>query len=211
MSWKHERWAKILARSTPDMAPSTKLVLQHIAFRCFDEGDHVHLSTSSIVADTGLSMRTVNSAVKLLASANLVNRTVSKGKAPLYHFPLPPHFDAYATDLELSADLETHDPRRMTQADIAISSVEAALRAAGYDSLEAYQDTVFDSPEDKAYHESLFAHCFDAAGNRIPGTNPGDVLRGLMKHVGQPLPYDPTIREDGIDNSEDRYKYDKEY
>jgi hypothetical protein len=229
MSWKHERQAKVLAKHH-NLTLSEASVLKAIAFFCFDDGpfqDHCTATSHRIASETGCNFQTVTRVTRKLEKLNLIARALSKGKIPQYHFPLPPDFDAYATDEQLKG--QSSSVMNPTRENLAKASLAAALRAAGYDSTQEYEDEVFASAHEITYWEAKFADCWNPDGTPKQGDqNPGKVLMGILKgpkidpetlkpvagstgEIGKPLPYDKHDRSDGLVSPSERHKFDSEY
>lgn len=213
MTWKHERYAKILS-TRYNLKLLDASVLKAIAFACYEQNtdsglaDHATLSNPALATRASCGVQSVPRATASLEKRGLLTRLLAHGKAPTYHFPLPDDYDPFATDDEIDATIAGRNT--LTPEERRHAAMLSAMRAAGSASPEEYENAVFSSPEDRQHHTELFRPYFYPDGSRVPGRNPADVLRASLANLTRDLPYDPSVREDGLQTPYNRFELDQE-
>lgn len=219
MGWKHVNFAKVLANQY-DLNLAHSATLNAIADSIIENAGHsVNLSLANLANKVHCSVPSIVRYLKALQVVNELIVTTSAGQTNHYILRLPPGFNP-ETLTGYRADVRAKQSRAKQLSDLGEMAAAAILADDEITDKTTFRDSVpgvSDWQECKAIHSALVL-------NPEYGETPAERLMNaivLGKHpnwsagaadtdLTRPLPYDPTVREDGLPTPPDRHAADRE-
>ena len=126
--WKHRAYAKAVIRQKEiKLKSSEQLIWLLLADHANEQTNLTYFTTSRLCDMTQCTRNTVRSGIKKLEKHHLISTLYNPGKSPVYTVHIPDGFSA-GSDTAVSTVSRAYVP---TQAELAASAIETALRLTG--------------------------------------------------------------------------------
>ena len=220
MSFVHQQYAKKLVVDLHDqLTPSDVSVLYAIADLCHQNNAQCFAHYGKLANLAAVTERTARRSTAKLERLNIIATRRGSGSVPGFHFPVPVDFDEYS-----NSHLTAAGPApRLTAQEQAKAAKEIYQKLSG--------DT---GPFDDLDHQQRLTRVFNECANdeermaiikaQMKGLDPLELLfypihqradivaqyDGGTAKFHADLPYDPTVREPGVETPQNRRHYDEE-